>query len=46
MQNIYINGVKATKSDLAELEDRIRKGKECIIETHRTKGNNIAIVTA
>ncbi len=46
MQQIYINGIKATKSDLALLYDRIRKGKDCIVEMHKTKHNNIAIVTA
>lgn len=46
MQQIYINGIRATKGDLAELHARIRKGKECIIEMHKTKHNNIAIVTA
>ena len=46
MQQIYINGVKATRNDLATLFERVRKGLECIIEMHKTKHNNIAIVTA
>lgn len=46
MQQIYINGIRATKSDLAELYARIRKDKGCIVEMHKTKHNNIAIVTA
>ena len=46
MQTIYINGVKATKSDLAELYARIQQGKECIVEMHTTKSNNIAVTTA
>ena len=46
MQQIYINGVKATKKDLAELNARIQKGKDCIIEMHTTKHKNIAIITA
>ena len=45
MQTIYINGVKATKSDLAILLDRVRKGLDYILEIHLTKSNNIAIVT-
>ena len=46
MQTIYINGVKATKNDLATLFDRIRKGKDSIVEMHITKKNNIAVKTA
>ena len=46
MHTIYINGVKATKLDLAALFDRVRKGLDYIIEVHTTKRNNIAIVTA
>lgn len=46
MQQIYINGIRATRSDLALLYNRIRKGKERIVEMHTTKHNNIAIVTA
>lgn len=46
MQQFYINGIKATRNDLATLFERIRKGKERIIEMHKTKHNNIAIVTA
>lgn len=43
---IYINGVRATNSDLATLFERVRKGLDCIVEVHKTKHNNIAIVTA
>lgn len=46
MQTIYINGVKATKGDLAALFERVRKGLEFILEIHTTKHNNIAVVTA
>lgn len=46
MQTIYINGIKATKSDLSLLFERVRKGLDCIIEIHMTKRNNIAVVTA
>ncbi len=46
MQTIYINGVKATLTDLATLFERVRKGLDCIIEIHTTKSQNIAIVTA
>ena len=46
MQTIYINGVKATRDDLATLFKRVRKGLDCIIEIHMTKHNNIAVVTA
>ena len=45
MQTIYINGVKATRNDLATLFERVRKGKECIIEIRKTKHNNIAVTT-
>ena len=46
MQTIYINGIKATRNDLATLFERVRKGLDCIIEVHMTKRNNIAVVTA
>ena len=46
MQTIYINGVKATKSDLAILFERVRKGLDYIVEIHTTNAQNIAIVTA
>lgn len=46
MQKIYINGVKATKSDLAILFERVRKGLDYIVAVHMTKAQNIAIVTA
>lgn len=46
MQIIYINGIKATKSDLATLFERVRKGLDYIVEIHTTKSNNIAVVTA
>ena len=46
MQIIYINGVKASRNDLATLFERVRKGLEHIVETHITKNNNIAVVTA
>ena len=46
MQQIYINGIKATKADLALLFKRARQGLDCIIEIHLTKRNNIAVVTA
>ena len=46
MQIIYINGVKATKSDLEALFERVRKGVECITNIHTTKSNNIAVKTA
>ena len=46
MQTIYINGVKATKSDLAVLFERVRKGLDAILEIHMTKAQNVAIVTA
>ena len=43
---IFINGVRATKSDLEVLLDRVYKGLETILETHTTKNGNTAIVTA
>lgn len=46
MQTIYINGVKATKTDLEELFERVRQGVESILEMHFTKNNNIAVKTA
>lgn len=46
MQTIYINGIKATKNDLATLLERVRKGSDYIIEIRATKRNNIAVVTA
>ena len=46
MQIIYINGIRATRNDLATLLERVRKGLDCIIEIHTTKSNNIAVVTA
>ena len=46
MQTIYINGVKATKSDLAILFERVQRGLETILEIHMTKAQNVAIVTA
>ena len=42
---IYINGVRATKSDINELAERIRRGVESVLEWHFTKSNNIAIKT-
>ena len=45
MQTIYINGIKATKADVADLMERIRKGLDFVIEMHFTKSNNIAITT-
>lgn len=46
MQTIYINGIKATRNDLATPLERVRKGADRIIGIHTTKGNNIAVVTA
>ncbi len=46
MKTIYINGIKATKKDLEILNARVLAGIERIVETHTTKHNNIAIVTA
>jgi hypothetical protein len=46
MKTIYINGVKATQKDLKTLNARVLAGIECIVEVHKTKQNNIAIVTA
>lgn len=46
MQTVFINGVKATRSDLATLFERVRKGLDRIVEIHMTKSQNIAIVTA
>ncbi len=46
MQTIYINGVKATLTDLATLLERVRKGLDRILEIHMTNAQNIAIVTA
>lgn len=45
MQTIYINGVKATRSDLATLLERVRKGLDYILEISMTKAKNIAIKT-
>lgn len=46
MQTIYINGVKASRKDLAALVKCIRKGSNCIVEVHKTKNNNVAVRTA
>ena len=46
MQTIYINGVRATRNDLATLFERVRKGLDYILEIRMTKAQNIAIVTA
>lgn len=46
MQTIYINGIKASRNDLAALFERVRKGLDRIVEIHTTKKNNIAVVTA
>ena len=45
-KTIYINGVRATKTDLKVLLDRVYKGLETILEAHTTKNGNTAIVTA
>lgn len=42
---IYINGIKASKADVAELAERVRAGEDCVIEWHFTKSNAIAITT-
>lgn len=42
---IYINGVKASKTDVAELAERVRRGADEVLEWHFTKSNNIAITT-
>ena len=46
MRTIYINGVKATRNDLATLFERVRKGLDCILAIHMTKAQNIAVTTA
>lgn len=46
MQTVYINGVKASRTDLAALFSKVRNGQECIVEVHKTKSNNIAVKTA
>lgn len=46
MYTIYINGIKASRADLATLFERVRKGLESIVEVHKTKMNNIAVKTA
>ena len=43
---VYINGFRATKSDLAILLARVSKGLDRILEVHMTKGKNIAVTTA
>lgn len=42
---IYINGIKASKSDIKELAERVRAGIDCVVEWHFTKSNGIAITT-
>lgn len=42
---VYINGVRATKSDITILAERVRKGLDCVLEWRFTKSNNIAITT-
>lgn len=42
---VYINGIKASKSDVAELAERVRAGSDFILEMSFTKSNNIAIRT-
>lgn len=42
---IYINGIKASKTDIERLAERVRAGIECVLEWHFTKSNNIAITT-
>lgn len=41
---IYINGVKATKSDIKRLFEDIKNGTQRAT-AHTTKGGNLAIVT-
>lgn len=43
---VYINGIRATKGDLALLLERVSKGLERILEVRTTKGKNIAVITA
>lgn len=45
MQTIYINGFKATKDDVKELFERVRKGLEQVLDMHITKSNNLSIKT-
>lgn len=42
---VYINGVKASKTDITELAERVRRGVDCVLDWHFTKTNNIAITT-
>lgn len=46
MQTIYINGVKASKDDLNTLFQRVKNGKDYILEIRMTKAQNVAIITA
>lgn len=43
--NIYINGVKASEADICELDERILKNEDCVVESHITKANALAITT-
>ena len=44
--NIYINGRKASKQDLALLVERCKRGLEVLKDIHKTRGGGIAIITA
>ena len=44
MSNVYINGIKATRADIASLVERCRAGMERVTY-HITKRGNIAFVT-
>ena len=44
MSNVYINGIKATRADVAALVDRWRAGMERVTY-HITPRGNIAFVT-
>jgi hypothetical protein len=41
---IYINGIRATRADLARLLDDLKNGKQKAT-AHTTKSGNLAIVT-
>ena len=43
---IYINGVRASTRDLHLLYERVRAGKEVVVNVHRTSKGGLAYVTA
>ena len=45
VKTVYINGMKASETDIAALLEWVEAGKTAILEWHFTKSNNISIKT-